>query len=474
MDPGPAFPMTIFQEESGVNKNPVVMQETTRPLSLMNGPNPNAAILLEQEIPTGAPVIASENRNGWVRLEVMTEIEESRWNVGWVQEQFVQAKQYTPVVKDHWLETEDGRRYPTIEPHRNNYNHNKKITPRYLVMHATTGTQMSSTINWFRSPHSGVSTHLLIGRDGRVIQFLPFNAMAHHCGDSTWEDQRHKNGRPVRNLNTITIGIELDNAQKLTKSFDGKFRRKKTVVDSDRVRDKKYWKLSGITHWEDFTEVQLEVALDIAKQLVEAYDLKDIIGHDHINLKARVDPGPCFPMQEWQQEIFNRPMPEIRFFVTNDQAEIYEDVDGSVPDLQHALTLAELGKGIKLRIKETRGQWKLVKVKSAKAGKLMNKLGWMRAKDIKSEAEDDSYTTKREGIEFYRHTPNSRLVPPTLKARGSPLPKGMKVRVGRTRGDWKLVVVDDYTWGDTPVEDRRPRWTVGWVLGELVEPFEEG
>jgi N-acetyl-anhydromuramoyl-L-alanine amidase len=47
-----------------------------------------------------------------------------------------------------------------------------------------------------------VSAHLLLRRDGRVIQFVPFNQRAWHAGASSWQ------GRD--NCNDFSIGIELE------------------------------------------------------------------------------------------------------------------------------------------------------------------------------------------------------------------------------------------------------------------------
>jgi N-acetyl-anhydromuramoyl-L-alanine amidase len=47
-----------------------------------------------------------------------------------------------------------------------------------------------------------VSSHLLLRRDGRAIQFVPFNQRAWHAGASNWQ------GRD--NCNDFSIGIELE------------------------------------------------------------------------------------------------------------------------------------------------------------------------------------------------------------------------------------------------------------------------
>ena len=49
-----------------------------------------------------------------------------------------------------------------------------------------------------------VSTHLLIKRDGEIIQFVPFNMRAWHAGESSFDGKD--------NCNDYSIGIELEGA----------------------------------------------------------------------------------------------------------------------------------------------------------------------------------------------------------------------------------------------------------------------
>ena len=47
-----------------------------------------------------------------------------------------------------------------------------------------------------------VSAHLLVRRDGRVVQFVPFTQRAWHAGASSWQQRS--------NCNDFSIGIELE------------------------------------------------------------------------------------------------------------------------------------------------------------------------------------------------------------------------------------------------------------------------
>ena len=47
-----------------------------------------------------------------------------------------------------------------------------------------------------------MSSHLLVRRDGQVLQFVPFTQRAWHAGASSWQERS--------NCNDFSIGIELE------------------------------------------------------------------------------------------------------------------------------------------------------------------------------------------------------------------------------------------------------------------------
>ncbi len=103
-----------------------------------------------------------------------------------------------------------------------------------------------------------VSSHLLIRRDGEVVQYVPFHKRAWHAGVSQFL------GRDV--CNDFSIGIEMEG-----------------------------------TDFEPFTDDQYEVLEQTIKALLETYpSLKPdaITGHEHIAAGRKTDPGPYF---EWDK-----------------------------------------------------------------------------------------------------------------------------------------------------------------------------
>lgn len=107
-----------------------------------------------------------------------------------------------------------------------------------------------------------VSAHVLIKRNGEVIQFVPFNKRAWHAGVSSYEGKN--------DCNNFSIGIELEGS------------------DDDIFEDIQYKKLSLIT-----------------SLLIEEYDLitKDNIkGHSDIAPERKTDPGVLF---DWDRYLTN-------------------------------------------------------------------------------------------------------------------------------------------------------------------------
>nr|WP_086938431.1 1,6-anhydro-N-acetylmuramyl-L-alanine amidase AmpD [Thaumasiovibrio occultus] len=102
--------------------------------------------------------------------------------------------------------------------------------------------------------HLQVSSHLLIRRDGEVIQFVPFDKRAWHAGVSEFE------GRDK--CNDYSIGIELEG------------------TDFHQFTDEQYLKLTQITQ--------------LLTKHYPAITFDRITGHQFIAPGRKTDPGVCF------------------------------------------------------------------------------------------------------------------------------------------------------------------------------------
>ncbi len=103
-----------------------------------------------------------------------------------------------------------------------------------------------------------VSSHLLIRRDGELVQYVPFHKRAWHAGVSEFL------GRSV--CNDFSIGIEMEG-----------------------------------TDFVPFEEIQYQVLKGVIVALIEAYPnlcTEKITGHEHIANGRKTDPGPFF---EWDK-----------------------------------------------------------------------------------------------------------------------------------------------------------------------------
>lgn len=75
--------------------------------------------------------------------------------------------------------------------------------PNFVVIHHTAQDSLGQTIRTFHSAKAGVSSHYVVGRDGKVVQMVNDLYRAHHAGLGKWGNNT--------DLNSSSIGIELDN-----------------------------------------------------------------------------------------------------------------------------------------------------------------------------------------------------------------------------------------------------------------------
>jgi N-acetyl-anhydromuramoyl-L-alanine amidase len=108
-----------------------------------------------------------------------------------------------------------------------------------------------------------VSAHLLIQRDGAVVQYVPFNRKAWHAGRSSFAGREE--------CNEYSIGIELEGTDDLP-----------------------------------FTDKQYEQLAKVTRLLMENYPAitpARITGHSDIAPGRKTDPGPCFDWVRYRELI---------------------------------------------------------------------------------------------------------------------------------------------------------------------------
>ncbi len=180
------------------------------------------------------------------------------------------------VSSDYTVNPETG----LINPARHCYSPNRDARPpgtclEMIVVHGISlppgefgGPEIESlflnTLNWDAHPYFGrirgakVSAHVLIRRDGELLQFVPLCERAWHAGESCF--------RGKTACNDFSIGIELEGEDE-------------TAYD----------------------ERQYDVLIAVVRAIVAAYPqirTNDVVGHCDIAPGRKSDPGPAF---DWRR-----------------------------------------------------------------------------------------------------------------------------------------------------------------------------
>ena len=128
--------------------------------------------------------------------------------------------------------------------------------PNFVIIHHTAQNACDSTLRTFTLPRTQVSAHYVICKDGTIHHMLNDYLRAWHAGNSKWGN--------VSDINSISIGIELDN-----------------------------------NGFENFSEAQINSLLQVLKKIKKDNNIPtaNFIGHSDIAPKRKVDPNKYFPWQ---------------------------------------------------------------------------------------------------------------------------------------------------------------------------------
>jgi len=130
--------------------------------------------------------------------------------------------------------------------------------PRLIVLHGTEMQSVDAALAVLKSRNAGgrVSAHYLIADDGRILQLVADSQRAWHAGAGRW--------RGLNDINSVSIGIELDN--------DGA---------------------------EPFAPNQIDALIKLLTDLCARHDIPRaaIISHGDMAPARKQDPGILFPWQ---------------------------------------------------------------------------------------------------------------------------------------------------------------------------------
>lgn len=176
---------------------------------------------------------------------------------------------------------------------------------RLLLIHHTSGASGQSSIDFWRTPAAdGASAHIVIERDGRIIQCRAFDRTCGHAGRSKWKDP--KTGRIFEFLNACSIGIELANAGDSADALSWARRQPGTGTIRAAHRNG-----GPAREWETYPAAQLAACTALARLLVAHYNLDDVTGHDCVSPARKTDPGPAFPMQQLREACGFQGLPTV-------------------------------------------------------------------------------------------------------------------------------------------------------------------
>lgn len=135
--------------------------------------------------------------------------------------------------------------------------------PNYVVIHHTAQDSLEQTLHTFTAPHTQVSSHYVIGRNGEVYQMLNDYLRGWHAGAGKWGG--------ITDLNSVSLGIELDN--------------------------------NGS---EPFPEAQIYSLLNLLDKLKTAYNIPtaNFLAHSDVAPTRKSDPSALFPWKKLAEHGF--------------------------------------------------------------------------------------------------------------------------------------------------------------------------
>ena len=135
-----------------------------------------------------------------------------------------------------------------------------------IVLHADAGRTEAGTVSWLTSPTSKASYHYLVGRDGRVYQFVPEPLKAWHAGVSSF--------RGRTNLNNTSIGVSFAN------------------------------NMAG----EEYRAKALKEGVILVASIMRRYGipLDRVVTHSYVSPGRKIDPGPKFPLERFLADVQKR------------------------------------------------------------------------------------------------------------------------------------------------------------------------
>ena len=152
---------------------------------------------------------------------------------------------------------------PVIEHPSPNFNERPQgAAIDMIVLHYTDVPSIKETLAILCDPKREVSSHYVIDDDGTIYKLVDEEKRAWHAGVSCW--------RGRENLNHNSIGIELQN------------------------HGWEHYKKHGF--WPPYTQALKESLVSLIQDIQTRFSIpfENIVGHNHVAPKVKIDPGPHF------------------------------------------------------------------------------------------------------------------------------------------------------------------------------------
>lgn len=190
------------------------------------------------------------------------------------------------IIRDGWLES------PTLRPERKespNWNKLVPLEPKFVVLYQTEGRSHQGTIAQMTDPRSKTSGHVLIGRDGSVTQFVPFDKIAYHATSAAIRDGKQ--------INHQGIGLVLTNAGPLIRKNGAWF----SEVLNSFMPENEVWRDSPQGRgWQSYPPAQLATLQRVVRALRLQYpSIVELLTQAEI-LPNKFAPGPAFPLEDFR------------------------------------------------------------------------------------------------------------------------------------------------------------------------------
>ena len=247
--------------------------------------------------------------------------------------------------------------------------------PDTIVFHFTATGSLQAAVNELLDSEVKASAHLVIGRNGSVVQLMPFDRIAWHAGVSEYQGRK--------DLNRYSIGIELENAGRLMKSGDQYLAWFGRTYGEDEVVQATHPQESEPGYWHRYTEPQISTLMEVCRLLCSHYRITALVGHDTVSLDNKMDPGPAFPLSVIREKLLHHdrkegidklsPLARTGTLYQNDSRLLREPHDTSP-----AVSLTEIAPGTAVSVTGENRDFYRVSVPVE---------GWLRKENIKLENE---------------------------------------------------------------------------------------